>query len=145
MPLAPACRIDVAAHLRIKENNRGIGTPGPAEIDRLRYAWIGSELALVEHEARVFLKIVFCLSRDVSAVMCGAMNLAVIEDSFAISEDKIDVSGNVTTGKILPRWNAVLSVGSAVAAACIDRVLIAQQAHIVEDASVAGRQQSQGL
>ncbi len=51
----------------------------------------------------------------------------------------------VAVGKILARGDAVLAVRSAVAAAGVDGVLIAQQAHIVKDGAVAGDQQRQSL
>ena len=38
-----------------------------------------------------------------------------------------------------------MPVGSTVAAAGIDRVLVAQQTHVVEDGAVAGDQQRQSL
>lgn len=83
------------------------GRHGRAKVYTLRYVRAGSEPAPVEDKAGVFLGIVFCLCGNIYPGMGRAMNFAVIEDSFAVAQDEIDVPGNVIIGEIPPRGNAV--------------------------------------
>ena len=100
---------------------------------------------MIEDKAGILSGVVLGLRRNKSALMRRAVNFAVVEDGFAVAEDEIDIPGDIAVGKILARGNAVLPVRSAVAAAGINRVLVAQQAHIVENGAVAGDQQGQSL
>jgi len=58
MPLAPAGRVDMAAHLRIEIDDRGIGTPRSAKIDGSGYIRATGKLAVVENEAGILGRIV---------------------------------------------------------------------------------------
>src|SRR5580698_572625 len=145
MPLAPSGRIDKAAHLRIEKDDSRVWPPWPAEINGLCHVGVGGKFAMVKHEAGVFIRIVLCLRSDEPAVVRGAVNFAVVEDGLAVAEDEIDIAGDIAIGKILPRWSAGLPIRRAVPAAGVDRVLVAEQSHVVEDGAVAGDFKSQSL
>lgn len=145
MPFAPAGRINFFAHLRIEIDHGCIRPPWTAEKHVAFYIVVGSQFAPVDHEARIFIWIVLASGRDEAALMRRAVNLAMVENRFVVTEYKIDVSGDVAIGKILPRCNAILSVWSTVAAAGIDRVLVAEEANVMEDGPIASDQQCQRL
>ena len=63
---------------------------------------------------------------DVAPGVRGAVDLAMIEDSLGVAEEEVHIPFDVAVGKVLPRGNAVISIWSAVAAAGIDSVLVAQ-------------------
>ena len=136
MPFSPAGRIDVVSYLRIEVDHCGIGPPRPAKIHALRYVWVGSQCALVEDKARIFFRITLPLRSNKTFLMRCAVNLAAIENSFPVSEDEVNVPCDQAVREILPGRNAGLAVGSAVAAPDIDSVLVAKQAHVMEDLSL---------
>src|ERR1700733_1277228 len=77
--------------------------------------------------------------------MRSAMNLAVIKDRFAVAENEIDIALDIAVGKVLASGNAGLAVGSAVATAGVERVLIAEKANVAEDGSIGSDQHRQRL
>src|ERR1700728_4941856 len=77
--------------------------------------------------------------------MRSAMNLAVIKDRFAVAEYEIDIALDIAVGKVLASRNAGLAIGSAVATASVERVLIAEEANVAEDGSVGSDQRGQRL
>src|ERR1700683_2549533 len=77
--------------------------------------------------------------------MRSAMNLAVIKDRFAVTENEIDIALDIAVGKVLASGNAGLAVGSAVATAGVERVLIAEKANVAEDGTIGSDQHRQRL
>src|SRR6202050_3989166 len=144
MPFAPARGIDLVIHVGVHINDRRIRTPGTAEKDGAGDGGIGGELAVVKEKAGVLLGIVLGLRGEVAAGVRGGVNLAVLEDGFAVAEDEVDVAGDVAIGEVLARGDAILRVVAAVRAE-IDRVLIAEQAVVVEDGAVAGDENRESL
>src|SRR5580692_3663408 len=108
MPLPPACWIDVLAHLCVEIDDRGKRPPGSPQKNGAGHARVGNELAVVKDEARVLFGIAFRLCGEESAGMRRAMDLAVIENGFAIPKNEVHVPGDEAVDKILPRWNAIL-------------------------------------
>src|ERR1039457_6687429 len=145
MPFAPASRINLFTHSRIEIDHGRIRPPGAAKKHTSGHIIVGSQLASVDHETRILIWIVLTLRCDKAPLMRRAVNLAVVENRLAVTEYEIDISGNVAIREILPCRNAVLSVWSTVSAAGIHRVLVAEQANIVEDCPVASDQQRQSL
>ena len=60
------------------------------------------------------LGIVLGLRGDEAAAVRRGVNLAVLEDGFAVAEDEVDVAGDVAIGEVLARGGAVLRVVAAV-------------------------------
>src|SRR5580658_556066 len=144
VPLAPACRYDVGAHLRIEKNNFGIWTPGPSEPDICSAGGSGQR-AVVEDKTAVLSRIMLRLSSNKTFEVRSAVNLAVIKNRFAVSEDEINVALDVAMRKVLSRRNARFAVGRAVAAAGVERVLVAEKTHIAEHGFIDSDQYGQRL
>src|SRR5580658_713040 len=131
MPFAPARWDDVIAHLGAQKNHLCVRTPRTPQ-PHACYAWVGRELAMAKDEAAVFIRIVLRLRCHEALRVRSVVNLAVIEDRFAVAEDEVHVARDVAMAEVLARGDARLAVGPTVAAAHINRVLIPQQAHIFE-------------
>ena len=58
----------------------------------------------------------FALRGNVSAVMSGAMDFALVEECFSVAENKIDIPRDVAIRKILTRGDTRISVRIAVTA-----------------------------
>src|SRR6478609_4647981 len=102
MPFAPACGINVVAHLGVEVEHGCIRAPWTAKKHLADHVGVGGELAAIDDKACVFLRIMLGLCCDKAALVRSAVNLAVIKDGFAIAEDEIDVAGDVAIGEILP-------------------------------------------
>src|ERR1700733_11791867 len=69
----------------------------------------------------------------------------MVKDGFAIAEDEVDIALDIAMGKVLAGGGAGLAVGSAVAAAGVERVLVAEEANVAEDGLVGSDQHGQRL
>src|ERR1700677_2904509 len=144
VPLAPACGKNVRAHLGVEKDHLRIRTPWPAKPDILR-ASRSRQRAVVEDKAAVLRRIVLRLGCEKPFGVRSAVNLAVIKDSFAVAENEIDIALDIAVREVLASRCAGLAVGSAVATAGVERVLIPKEANIIEDGLVGGDQHGQRL
>jgi len=144
MPLAPTCGKNMSAHLCVEKNNFGMGTPGSSEPD-VRNARRSGQSAVVEDKAAVLAGIVLGLGGEKAFCVRRAVNFTMIKDGFAVAEDEVDVALDVAVGKVLPGGDAGLAIGSAVATAGVESVLIAEEANIAEDGLIGRDQNGQRL
>ena len=144
MPLTPARRHNVITHFGIQKNHFGIRTPRTPQ-PHSGHAGVGSEPAVVEDKAAVLIRIMLGLSRDKALRVRGVVNLAVIEDRFAVAKDEIHVASDIAVSEILSRRDARLPIRPAIAAAQVDRILISQQTHVPKNGLVAGHKYGQRL
>src|SRR5215469_9949306 len=132
MPLPPASSGNVVAHVTVCECHRRPGTPRAAQPHVMNSGRSGQP-AVIEDERAVFARVMFALSRNVSALVRRAVNLAVLKPSLAIAENEVDVAFDVAILEVLARNRARLAVaGAAPFAADVQSVLVAEQAHVLE-------------
>src|SRR4051812_25590032 len=111
-PLSPACRFNLRSHLRVEKNHGGIGAPRPTQPDACLVRFCG-QCAAIENENTVLGRIVFPLRRKEATCMFRAMNFAIFKESFAISENEIDIPFDVAMREVFPRRRARFTVGPA--------------------------------
>ena len=170
MPLAPARWFDTGSHLGVEEDHGCVGAPGSTKID-MGFSRFGGEAAMVEDEGGLLIGKILALRGQVAA--CGmerTANLAFMEDGVAVAIDEVDVPGNDTVGKVTAcgfrgtgcggGWSGLrsrrgrcrgwsrcspASCLATAAGADVERVLVREDADVVEDVSVAFQVKRLGL
>src|SRR5690242_1354840 len=107
MPLDPAFRLNVRAHLREEKNNAGIRPPRPAKINPCNFLPCG-EPAVRENEAGCAGRRDPTLRRDVSG--SDAADFASLENSARIAEDEVHRAFDISVFVQLPSRSGVKRV-----------------------------------
>ena len=106
----------------------------------------GSKAAIIEDEGAVIARVVLALRGNVSAIVSGTVDLAVLKPRFPVAENEIDIAFDVAIGEVLASGRAGLAfAGAATFAADVQRILIAQQPHIAKGRAIPCYGQCQRL
>src|SRR5689334_13622987 len=115
MPLGPAGGLKICVHLTVQEDNGRIGTPRTPQKKTL-YAGISSNGAVIKDITALLLRISFALRRNEYLFMRNGVDVAMIENRFCVSKNKIYIAFDVTLLEILAGWNTGTAITFARAA-----------------------------
>src|SRR6185437_2241677 len=97
----------------------------------------GGEAAVIENVAAWLHSVVAVLRRVHYAFAGEAVQLAMIEDGLAVTENEIGISGDVAMAEVLTGRNARAVIAVAVFAGGEERVLRAEDTQVAEYGAVA--------
>ncbi len=142
VPLGPALRLDVRAHLGVEEDDGGFVAPWESEVD-LAGTGVGGQAAVVEDVTGVLAGLTALGGEVAASGMGNGVNLAVFEGGLGVAEDEVDFSLDVAVLEELAGGVA----GGLLAGfgAGHQGVLLAEEADVAQDGAVGGDGEGNGL